>query len=255
MRWTLWSASLLAAVGMHGEAWGQSAAGSEIAGNGKLRAATIAIRVLGGVADPVGRFIASRLGVSHGPVTYPDPEAYMRSFGKDEWDIAVGPRVLAAADKADSGADVWLIDPIYAAAPGKSFADTGQVDRVGVKVGVIQGSPSDRFLSHNLKSAEIVRIPLSSHISADAAELLRSRQADVFGADSGVSYPAADQLPGATIVPGTFNIVRVAVALPKRRSREALVKISEIVGEAKRAGVVQNAIDGLGLKGVHVAPD
>jgi polar amino acid transport system substrate-binding protein len=31
---------------------------------------------------------------------YPNPEAYLQSFGKGEWDIAVGPRVLAPADKA-----------------------------------------------------------------------------------------------------------------------------------------------------------
>jgi len=120
---------------------------------------------------------------------------------------------------------------------------------------VIQGSPSDRFLSRTLKSAEIIRIPLSAHISVDAAELLRRGKADVFGADSGVAYPVVDELPGAKIIPGTFNIVRVAVAMPKGRAVEAQAKISEIVSEAKRTGVVQRAIDAAGLKGVHVAAD
>ena len=239
-----------------GAAMGQSAPVTEIATNGKLRSGSISIRVLGGVAEPVGKFIATRLGVSYEPVMYPNPEAYVQSFGKGEWDIAIGPRVLAAPDQADSGADLWLIDLVYvAAAPGKSFADVGQVDRPGVKVGVIQGSPSDRFLSHNLKAAEIVRIPLSVEISADADELLRSGKADVFGADSGVGYPAADGLPGAKIVPGTFNVVRVAVALPKGRSSEAQAKIAEIVSEAKRIGIVEGAIEAAGLKGVRVAPN
>jgi polar amino acid transport system substrate-binding protein len=238
-----------------GAAMGQSVPVAEIATNGKLRSGSISIRVLGGVAEPVGKFIATKLGVSYEPVTYPNPEAYVESFGKGEWDIAIGPRVLAAPDKADSGADVWLIDLIYVAAPGKSFADVGQVDRPGVKVGVIQGSPSDRFLSHNLKAAEIVRIPLSAEISADAGELLQSGNADVFGADAGVGYPAADRLSGSTIVPGTFNVVGVVVALPKGRSSEAQAKIAEIVSEAKRIGIVEGAIEAAGLKGVHVAPN
>jgi polar amino acid transport system substrate-binding protein len=255
MRRTLLSAVVFVAVGMHGAALGQSASAMDIAPNGKLRVGMIAIRVLGGIAEPVGRFVATKLGVSYEPVMYPNPEAYAQSVGKDEWDIAIGPRVLAAADKADSGADVWLIDLIYISAPGKSFADSGGVDRAGVKVGVIQGSPSDRFLSHNLKSAEIVRIPLSPHISADAAELLRSGKSDVFGADSGVGYPVLDELVGAKLVPGTFNVVRVAVAMPKGRAFEAQAKISEIVSEAKRTGVVQRVIVAAGLKGVHVAPE
>jgi len=32
---------------------------------------------------------------------YQNPEAYLQSFGKGEWDIAIGPRILAPADKAD----------------------------------------------------------------------------------------------------------------------------------------------------------
>jgi polar amino acid transport system substrate-binding protein len=255
MRRTLLSAIVSIIVGMSGAAWAQSAPNSEIAPSGKLRAGMITIRVLGGVAEPVGKFIAAKLGVSYEPVMYPNPEAYAQSVGKGEWDIAIGPRVLAATEKADSGADVWLIDLIYVAGPGKTFADATQVDRSGVKVGVIQGSPSDRFLSHNLKSAEIVRILLTAHISADAIELLRSSKSDVFGVDSGVGYPAADGLPGAKIVPGTFNIVRVAVALPKGRSPAAQAKIAEIVNEAKRTAVVQKAIEAAGLKGVHVAPE
>ena len=32
---------------------------------------------------------------------YPTPEAYLQSFGKNEWEIAIGPRVLAPPDKAE----------------------------------------------------------------------------------------------------------------------------------------------------------
>lgn len=99
----------------------------------------IAITVLGGVAEPVARFIAQRLGVAFEPVMYPNPEAYLQSFGKGEWDIAIGPRVLAPADKA------------------------------GVKIGMIRGSLSDRALTREIKAAEIIHIPLSPTVAADAS--------------------------------------------------------------------------------------
>jgi hypothetical protein len=94
---------------------------------------------------------------------------------------------------------------------------------------------------------------LSPTISADAAELLRSGKADVFGADSGVVYPAAEALPGAKIVPGAFAMVRVAAAIPKVRSAAVQAALAAAVGEAKQIGVVQKAIDAKGLKGVYVA--
>ena len=240
-------------VGLSGVAFGQIEPASEIAPGGKLRVGMIAITVLGGVAEPVAKFIGQKLGAAVEPVMYPSPEAYLQSFGKGEWDIAIGPSVLAPADKADSTADLWAISLIYVAAPGKEFPDIASVDKAGVKIGTIRGAPSERVLTREIKAAEIIRIPLSHTIVADAAELLRSGKADVFGADSGVGYSAAEALPGAKIVPGVFATVRVAAALPKGRSAAAQIVLATLVDEARQNGVVQKAIDAKGLKGVNVA--
>jgi polar amino acid transport system substrate-binding protein len=251
MRRFLLSIALLAALSAG--ASGQTAPSSEIAPSGKLRVGMIAITVLGGVAEPVARFIGHKLGVPVEPVVYSNPEAYLQSFGKDEWDIAIGPRVLAPADKADSTTNLWVINLVYVAAPGKEFPDIASVDKAGVKIGTIRGAPSDRVLTREIRAAEIVRIPLSPTIAADAAELLRSGKADVFGADSGVGYPAAEALPGSKIVPGAFAMVAVAAALPKGRSPAAQAVLATLLEEAKQTGVVQKAIDAKGLKGVNVA--
>src|SRR5712671_1963831 len=74
---------------LFGIAWAQPAPSSEIAPAGKLRGAVIGIRVLGGVGEPIGKFIAEKLGVSFEPVVYPNPQAYEQSFGKQEWEIAL----------------------------------------------------------------------------------------------------------------------------------------------------------------------
>jgi polar amino acid transport system substrate-binding protein len=65
----------------------------------------------------------------------------------------------------------------------------------------------------------------------------------------------ADGLPGAKIVPGAFNNELSSVALPKGRSSAAQGKLAEIVNEAKRTGIVQKAIEQVGLRGVLVAPN
>jgi polar amino acid transport system substrate-binding protein len=209
--------SLALIAGLSGAAFGQRL-GLETAPGAKLRVGMIAITVLGGVAEPVAKFIGQKLGVEVEPVMYPNPDAYLQSFGKGEWDVAIGPRVLAPVDKSDSTADLWVIDLVYVAAPGKQFPDIASVDKTGVKIGTIRGAPSDRVLTREIKAAETVRILLSPDIAADAAELLRSGKAEVFGADSGVGYPAAEALPRAKVVPGAFATVRVAAALPRGHS-------------------------------------
>jgi ABC-type amino acid transport substrate-binding protein len=248
--------SFLAALSAPVCAFAQTSPAPEFAPTGKLRGAVIGIRVLGGVGEPVGKFIAEKLGVAFEPVIYPNPQAYEQSFGKGEWDVAIGPRVLAPADKADVTPDLWLVDLLYLASAGKPFASADQIDRLGIKVGTIANSPSDRFLTRELRSAQLVRLPLSTDFPKDAVEMLRNGKVDVFGADSGLIDSIASAYPGAKIVPGAFNTVRVAVAIPKGRSNAAQGTLAAIFTQAKRSGIVQKAIEQAGLKGgVRVAPD
>jgi polar amino acid transport system substrate-binding protein len=145
---------------------------------------------------------------------------------------------------------------LYLAAAGQAFGAPDEVDRPSVKVGTIQNSPSDRFLTRTLKSAELVRLPLSPNFPADAIDMLRSARADVFGADAGLIELIANGYPEAKVVAGAFHTVRVALALPKVRSAAAQAKLDEVVKEVKRSGIVQKAIEQVGLRsGVRVAPE
>jgi polar amino acid transport system substrate-binding protein len=120
---------------------------------GKLRVAThvgnpiLAARTLdgsvSGVTIDLGKFIAERLGVSFEPVIYANQETYAQSFGKGEWDIAIGSRSALAAEKSDLSPDFMLADTMYIDASGREFADVGQVDWRGVKVGVSRDGGAD----------------------------------------------------------------------------------------------------------------
>jgi ABC-type amino acid transport substrate-binding protein len=240
-------------AGLSGVAFGQTSLTSEIAPGGKLRVGMIDITVLGGVGTLVAEFIGHKLGMPVELVLYPNPDAYLQSFDKAEWDVAIGPRVLAPPDKVDSTPDIWNINLVYVAAPGKEFSDIASVDKSDVNVGTIRGAPSDRVLTREIKNAKIIRIPLSPTISADAANLLRSGTVDVFGADSGVGYPIAETLQGSHVLPGAFAIVRVAASLPKGRSAAAQDALAKFIDEARTTGIVKEAIDAKGLQGVTVA--
>src|SRR5687768_14149622 len=168
MRRILLLAIVLIAISIPGGVLAQPAISSEIAPLGKLRVATngdnplLVMRtpdekMVGGVALDVGKFIAEKLEVSFELVVYANADAYTQSFGKGEWDIAIGPPTPLVAEKAEFGPDLILVDFMYVAAPGREFADAGQVDRSGVKIGVGRNSTADQFLSRTLKSAELVR--------------------------------------------------------------------------------------------------
>ena len=204
--------------------------GREIAPHGRLRVAMIGSNPvlvvkkpdgsLGGVAIDVGTFVAGKLRVAMEPVIYAGPSQYRESFGKHQWDVAIGPRDIGG-DAVDFSPDLILVDNLYVAAPGRALADAAQVDRAGVKIAVI--------------------------------EAVREGRADVFGSNAENVQAVADAVPGATILPGAFVSVRMAVAVPKGRSPEARARLTEILDEAKRTDVVRRSIEGARLKGVRVA--
>jgi polar amino acid transport system substrate-binding protein len=242
-------------------ALGQSAIISEIAPTGKLRVAMNAGtpvllmrtpdgKVTGGVGAEVGKFIAEKLRVPFELVPYPNSEAYVQSFGKGEWDIGIGAKTPLVAEKAEFIVALLLNDYLYAAAPGREFADASQVDRPGVKIGVGKDSGSDQFLSRTLKSAELVR---RSGVE-QSIEAMRNGQVDVWAASASNIEQLAGRLPGTKIVPGAFTSDQTLVILPKGRSSASQAKVVEIVNEAKKSGVVRKALEQTGAKGVRAAP-
>ena len=258
----LW-AVLMMAVYVAGEATTQTPTtlSREIAPAGALRVgmnaanATLVTRTadgnVTGLSVDLGTFIAAKLGASFQPVVYASPATYTQSFGSGEWDIIVTGRNASAAELLDFMADVILIDFVFVAAPGRLFADAGQVDRPGIKIGVAGNASADVFLSRTLKSAELVRL------AGDAAagiDLLRTGKADLYATITDTALAIAAVVPGTKIVPGVFTTVGFAVATPKGLSSAAQTRLGQIITEAKAVGIVQQAIDKAGLKGVRVAP-
>ncbi|HEY7321664.1 MAG TPA: transporter substrate-binding domain-containing protein [Candidatus Binatia bacterium] len=259
MRQILLLGMLMIATSMTGSSFGQSTINSEIAPGGKLRvainSATAVLlkrtpdgQITGGVGLELGKFMAGKLGAVFELVAYPDSNTYTQTFGKGEWDIGFGGRTPLVAEKADFIVDVLLTDFLFIAAPGRQFADTAQVDRPGVKIGVGLNSSSDQFLSKTLKSAELVRLTGGRSIEA-----LKSGQVDVWAASASNIEQVADRLPGAKIVPGAFTSDRTMIILPKGRSAAAQAKVVAIVNEAKKTGLIRKALEQTGVKGVRAA--
>jgi polar amino acid transport system substrate-binding protein len=203
-----------------------------------------------GISVDLGKFIADKLGVAFTPLVYAEAAAYTASFGKGEWDIIVTGRNPFAATLVDFMPDVILIDYAFIAAPGREFADPGQVDHTGVKIGVPLNASADAFLSRRLKSAALVRV--AGNV-ATAIDLLRTGKVDVYATSNDNVLKIAAGLPGAKII-GAFETVAFAVSIAKGMSPAAQNRLRQFVNDAKAAGIVQKAIEKSGLQGVQVAP-
>ena len=118
---------------------------------------------------------------------------------------------------------------------------------------LLRNASADAFLSQRLKSAELVRLAGDADI---VTGMLRDGKIDLYATGTDSVQRIADRLPGSKII-GAFDTVAFAIAIStaKGGSPDAKSRLTQLVNEAKAAGIVQKAIDKSGRQGVRAAPN
>lgn len=237
------------------------AARAELASTGKLRVGLIlsnqvlvtkdpSTGELRGVTVNLGKALAQRLGVPFEPVGYANPAALVKSFGANEWDIAFLAFDPARAQQVDFSPPYMEVDNTYLVTAKSKVGTVELADQTGVTIAVPERSAPDLFLSRNLKSAKVMRVPGG----ADAAiEALKSGKADAYAENAHMLSLYADRLPGARVLEGRYTVIQHAVATPKGKMA-ASEYMKTFVEEAKADGTVAEAIRAAGLRRTRVAP-
>jgi polar amino acid transport system substrate-binding protein len=202
---------------------------------------------LGGVAVEVATALGDRLGFKSRIVPYENQTRYNQSIGKDEWDIAIGARDLSRTGVLAFSSVFMEVDNGFVTRPGLNLSTAADVDRAGIKIAVTQGSVADGFLTRSIKLAAVVRVPGGR---ADAKEMLSSGRADVYAETIAECYRLSAELPGATVLVGRFNASQVVIALPKASASE-VGELNEFLADAKRTGLLADAIKRAGLRGIR----
>jgi polar amino acid transport system substrate-binding protein len=259
--WGSFALALLLVAGCASAPSVPPAARAELASTGKLRVGLIlsnqvlvtkdpSTGELRGVTINLGKALAQRLGVPFEPIGYANPAALVKSFGANEWDIAFLAFDPARAQQVDFSPPYMEVDNTYLVTAKSKVGTVELADQPGVTIAVPERSAPDLFLSRNLKSAKVMRVPGG----VDAAiEALKSGKADAYAENAHMLSLYADRLPGARVLEGRYTVIQHAVATPKGKMT-ASEYMKTFVEEAKSDGTVAEAIRVAGLRRTRVAP-
>ncbi|PYM74868.1 MAG: hypothetical protein DME03_12605 [Candidatus Rokuibacteriota bacterium] len=141
------------------------------------------------------------------------------------------------------------IDATYLVQGSSPIQSVSDADQPGVRIAVTRKSVEEIVLSRLLKRAELRSVDT---IPA-GFDLLRAGNADALAVPRPAALQFAVRLPGTRVLADRFHATSGAMAVPKGRA-EWLAYISEFTEEAKASGLVQRAIEHVGVRGVQVAP-
>jgi polar amino acid transport system substrate-binding protein len=205
---------------------------------------------LKGVAVDLGEELARRVGVPFQPVLYPNPAAIIAGAKSGEWDVALMGITAERALSADFSAAYMQVEQGYLVRAGVPIATASDVDKQGIRIGVIEKAGADLHLSGTLKNATLVRTKSLGELDG----VLDSGKADVIAATKTFLLDRAASRSGARVLDGRIFLEPIGMALPKGRNAIAAAYVATFVEDVKATGLVASAIERAGLRGVVVAP-
>jgi polar amino acid transport system substrate-binding protein len=233
---------------------------ADLVGAGKLRAGVGVVAPHWAVKDPqtgelrgvsvdVARALATRLGIQLVTVEYPSPPAVLDGLKIGAWDVGLLAIDPSRATLVDFSPPYLQIDATYLVPDSSSIRSVTDADQPGIRIAVTSKSVEEIVLSRLLKRAELRPVDT---IPA-GFDLLRAGNADVLAAPRPALLPLSARLPGSRVLQDRFHAAFGAMAVPKGQSAR-LAYIAEFIEEAKASGLVRQAIERAGVRGVQVAP-
>ena len=227
-----------------------------LAPTGKLRVAFVMVLIsatkdpttgeLRGVSIDLGKELAGRIGVPFEAIPYSTFPALIGGAKSGEWDVAfagINPERAAAIDFSAPFMEVEVGYLVRAGVPAVSMAE---VDRPGIRVGVLEKAPSDIHLSATLKNATLVR----SKTADDLYAMLGAGKADVISTGKTGLFSVAAKVPDSRVLDGRIFADPIGIGVPKGRNASAAAYVDKFVDEVKAGGLVRAAIDSAQLRGV-----
>jgi polar amino acid transport system substrate-binding protein len=205
--------------------------------------------VLHGWAPDLVRALGNHLHIEGVPLEHPHPPAAMASLKSGAADAAIIGIVASRAVEIDYTPPFVEADYTLMAPAGSPYFTIADADRPGVRIAAVRNHASTIALGQLIKNATFVYADTPD----PTFELLRSGNADLFASLREVLTKCTAQLPGSRLFEGRYGFNSIGMAVSKGKT-ERLAVLREFVEAAKASGLVRQAIDRSGWRGLQVAP-
>jgi polar amino acid transport system substrate-binding protein len=195
------------------------------------------------------RAFAARVGVQLAIVQHATPPEAIACLKAGACDLLFLPLDARAAEIGDFSNPIFHFEYTLLVPAGSSIAKVAEADRPGTRVAAVRNHDSTIQLMRQFKYAEFVY----AETPDSTFELLRSGKADVMASTRLALLDLSDRSPGTRVLADRYGANVNRMVVPKGKAGW-LAYLNDFVEEAKKSGLVRNAIERGGTRGVTVAP-
>ena len=203
---------------------------------------------LRGVTVELGKAAAERLGVPLQLVEYPNSGEIAAAADKNAWDISFMPASPERGRFVDQGPAYVAYASGYLVRAGSDIRAVADVDRPGMRVGVIEGTGTARAVANDVKQAALASFPRAD----TAVDAIGKGELDALAMGMEAVKDLSRKLPGTKVLDEVIHSTGVVVVVPKGHAAAADWAARFIEG-AKADGTVRRALDVSGFPQEKVA--
>jgi polar amino acid transport system substrate-binding protein len=201
-----------------------------------------------GLSIDLGKAFAKRLGVPFERLDYQRIAQVLAAMKAGDVDFTISNATPARAVDVDFSQTLISLELGYLVPAASPIVAISDVERPGLRVGVTQGSTSQRTIPNLLPNAIVTPAQDSGH----AIEMLERHELDLFATNKPTLFQMSDQMPGARVLEGRWGVEHIAIAIPRGRET-ALEVVRRFVEDVQSSGLLAEAVERAGLRGLASA--
>jgi polar amino acid transport system substrate-binding protein len=197
-----------------------------------------------GLSFDLGKELARRLDVPFEQVNYQRIADVLDGMKAGDVDFTVSNATASRARDVAFSQTLISLELGYLVPANSPIETASDVDRSGMRIGVTQGSTSERTLPKLLANATVTPAQNLKY----AIQMLERRELDAFATNKPTLFEMSDQMPGARVLDGRWGEEHIAVAIPKGREI-GMEFVRRFVEEVQSNGLLARAVEQAGLRG------
>lgn len=201
-----------------------------------------------GLTVDIGREMARRLGVPARIVVYPRVAEVVAALQRGEADVTITNATAERQKILDFAPPLVALELGVLVPLASPLAAVEAMDAPGLRLGVSQGSSSERVLGARLKQTKLLPQPTLQA----AAQALRARELDGFATNKAILFELAGNVPGARVLDGRWGLEHLALGTGQGRG-PALAWLKDFNAAMGAEGHVARAAERAGLRGTAPA--